>query len=368
MAHFEKHAITTYRLKPKMWIRYIDDIFMVWSHGDVELENFVQYLNSINGTIRFTCESDPNRLPFLDVTVIRGREGDIETTLYIKPTDAQTYLHYTSEHPAPTKNSIPFSQLLRVRKICSNMEDYNYHASRLFNIFKERGYNQVQVRNTIQRVREMDRMDLLNHTRPKAEQKIRLITNFNRTNPDMQKAIHKHDTVLQRMRKTHITPRDFQVTYSRSRNLKDILVHSAHPYIKLPQGCYPCNKPCATCPHIVTTKTVTNRDGKTFKVNGHYTCQSYNVVYLLTCRVCNIAYIGETSQTLNNRMRGHVSCIKNKRDNPVAHHYNKPNHKYSDAKVTIVDRATTKNERLRLEEAWMLVMRSRFPLGLNGRN
>ena len=368
MANFEQHALTTYRLRPKLWIRYIDDIFLIWQHGNQELELFVEFLNTINGTIRFTCESDPEKLPFLDVTVIRGEDNKMDTTLYIKPTDAQAYLHYSSEHPATTKNSIPFSQFLRIRKICSKIEDYNYHASRLYNIFKERGYKETQMRDTIQRVREMDRTDLLKYTQPKAEQKIRLITNFNRANPDMRKAIHKHDPVLQRIRKTKITPDDFQVTYSRSRNLRDILVHSSHPHIKLPQGCYPCNKPCATCPLIQTTRTVTNRDNQVYKVNGHFTCQSYNVVYLLTCRICKIDYVGETSQTLNNRIRGHISCIRNKRDNPVALHFNKRNHTTNDVQITILDRAIKKNERLRLEEAWMLVMRSRYPLGLNGRN
>ena len=128
MAKFEKEAISTYRLKPKLWLRYIDDVFMIWQHGLAELLKFVDFLNSINDTIRFTCESDPQQIPYLDVRVIRGTDNKMETTLYIKPTDAQAYLHYTSEHPSSTKNSIPFSQFLRIRKICSNLEYYNYHA------------------------------------------------------------------------------------------------------------------------------------------------------------------------------------------------------------------------------------------------
>ena len=45
----------------------------------------------------------------------------IPTSVYYKPTDSHSYLLYSSSHPSHVKNSIPFSQFLRPRRLqCAN--------------------------------------------------------------------------------------------------------------------------------------------------------------------------------------------------------------------------------------------------------
>ena len=71
MAKFEQ-AIQNAPFKPFVWWRYIDDIFMVWTEGQDNLETFINYLNSIHPTIKFNHEfstSSIQSLPFLDVQV-----------------------------------------------------------------------------------------------------------------------------------------------------------------------------------------------------------------------------------------------------------------------------------------------------------
>ena len=46
MYPFEDKHVYPYPLKPTVWLRYIDDIFMVWDHGLDELNQFIAHLNT----------------------------------------------------------------------------------------------------------------------------------------------------------------------------------------------------------------------------------------------------------------------------------------------------------------------------------
>ena len=66
----------TYK-KPWLWWRYIDDIFMIWQHGEDELKIFLKKLNNFHPSIKFTCEYSREKVNFLDVQVI-VREGNVQ--------------------------------------------------------------------------------------------------------------------------------------------------------------------------------------------------------------------------------------------------------------------------------------------------
>ena len=56
MARFETKTLENWPLKPIIWLRFIDDIFMIWTHGENKLLEFIKYLNSIHPSIKFTHE------------------------------------------------------------------------------------------------------------------------------------------------------------------------------------------------------------------------------------------------------------------------------------------------------------------------
>ena len=56
MDRFETKALAGFPQKPLTWKRFIDDIFLVWTHGEKSLKNFIDYLNSLHDTIKFTHE------------------------------------------------------------------------------------------------------------------------------------------------------------------------------------------------------------------------------------------------------------------------------------------------------------------------
>ena len=39
--------------KPLIWIRYIDDIFLIWTHGEGKFIEFINKLNSFHPTIKY---------------------------------------------------------------------------------------------------------------------------------------------------------------------------------------------------------------------------------------------------------------------------------------------------------------------------
>ena len=98
MESLEERALNTTTLKPSMWIRYVDDTFVIWPHGDAELERFHQYLNQQNPSIKFTMDEErENQLPFLDVLVKR-EDNHLRTSVYRKPTHTNRYINFNSHH------------------------------------------------------------------------------------------------------------------------------------------------------------------------------------------------------------------------------------------------------------------------------
>ena len=107
MGEFERKALEGYVYKPFLWLRYTDDILMVWTHGNEKLESFIAYLNSIHPTIKFTSERSTTSIPFLDVKILLEK-GKIQTDLYCKPTNKHQYLLvHSSSHPYHTKKINP---------------------------------------------------------------------------------------------------------------------------------------------------------------------------------------------------------------------------------------------------------------------
>ncbi|XP_072021894.1 uncharacterized protein [Amphiura filiformis] len=81
MGLLKKRLLASASLKPLLWIRYIDDIFLIWTHGQDELQRFIEHCNSFHRTIKFTSESSTDKIPFLDV-LVSFKDGKLHTDLY----------------------------------------------------------------------------------------------------------------------------------------------------------------------------------------------------------------------------------------------------------------------------------------------
>ena len=122
---------------------------------------FLETLNCYHPTIKFTAEYSWAKINFPDVTVIK-KGNQLVTDLYIKPTDTHQYLHASSCHVSHCKKSIPFSQALRLNRICSENAFFDKRCNELEIWLKERGYSDKLVRAQILKARKFSRSEVLN--------------------------------------------------------------------------------------------------------------------------------------------------------------------------------------------------------------
>ena len=113
-------------------------------------------------SIKFETEISDSHVHFLDTTVsLDSTNNSLSTSLYTKPTDAHNYLSYTSCHPRNCKSAIPYSQFLRLRRICSKEEDFLFHAKQMASHFLTAKYPSDVIQKGFSKAYHTDRNTLL---------------------------------------------------------------------------------------------------------------------------------------------------------------------------------------------------------------
>ena len=116
----------------------------------------------MSDTIKFTLEKSTTDANFLDITISKDDCGHLHTNLYCKPTDSHNYLMYSSEHTRHVLKGIPFSQFVRIRRICSRDSEFFQNCFMLSSHFIRRGYPKNLVLEAMERASNLDRDDILN--------------------------------------------------------------------------------------------------------------------------------------------------------------------------------------------------------------
>ena len=62
---------------------------------------------------------------------------------------------------------------------------------------------------------------------------------------------------------------------------------------------------------------ITEPTGETHHIKSHITCETFNVIYLIQCRLCSLQYIGETNRRLKDRFNEHRLPILNPTGNYI---------------------------------------------------
>ncbi|CAJ0945806.1 unnamed protein product [Ranitomeya imitator] len=214
--------------KVLIWLRYIDDVFVIWRGDEVGFHKFVEGLNVNDLGLHFTCETNTSKLAFLDVLVQKSDDGTVGTENYRKPTATNALLRWESNHPRPLKRGIPKGQYLRLRRNCSDISNFKEQADDLRRRFLERGYPDHVLNEAYKSSLTKERRDLLVQKTLKSEEgTTRFITRFSNGAEEIRKILQKHWQILcmdpDIKESIHIAP---QLTFRRGRSIKDRLVHS----------------------------------------------------------------------------------------------------------------------------------------------
>ena len=166
MSKFEQDHVYTYHLQPILWKRFIDDIFLIWTHGVESLKEFIIHLNTVHPTLKFTSATSPTEIAFLDL-IIYSTDDKLCTKLYTKDTDRHMYLNFHSEHPLNLKRSIPYSQFLRLKRIHSEPQFLIQSQINLYWFFIWRDYPHGLILEAWQKTNKVNRESLLGDTKNK---------------------------------------------------------------------------------------------------------------------------------------------------------------------------------------------------------
>ena len=120
MQAYERTSITTALHPPKVWERFVDDVYSILKR--THLENFFRHINNLHQNIKFTMKEECNgELAFLD-TLLKPNNVEISVLVYRKPTHTDQHLHYSSHHQTSCKESVVSSLFNRAYFIITNKD------------------------------------------------------------------------------------------------------------------------------------------------------------------------------------------------------------------------------------------------------
>ena len=318
------------------------------------------------------------------------------TDLYTKPTDSHSYLRFESAHPDHCKRSLPYSQFLRVRRICTRLEDFDKYGEILCHHFENRGYPWNLLVDNFLKVRDLSRHSLVHPPPkpPKSDQDDFLIaiSTFHPLDTIFQDVIQECWRSLGDPATRSLFEMKVKQGKKRCKNIGDHLVRAlCDPPAPLVKPLRLIRDPktkqmrfhsticrkwnCEFCAMLDRTGRVRcARTKESFRTRTKISCKSNNLIYALECTVCNwLHYVGETGRTIHARLLGHRTDVKAKDvTKPVGKHFCLPGHNdFSQLKVHILEFCQTppdkahKKHREQVERKWQERLRSSYPWGLN---
>ena len=164
------------------------------------------------------------------------------------------------------------------------------------------------------------------------------------------------------------------ISFRNARNLKRFLVRSKVYPLERKVGSAKCNgKRCLVCLNIKETDTFEPFQTKQkYKINHHLSFNDKCLIYLLSCKVCGLQYVGSTTDKFrfrwNNYKENDRKALRGEEhmQPELFEHFAADNHScfLTDCSITLIDK-TDGSDPTRREEYWRKVLKTVAPYGLN---
>lgn len=274
MSYFEIHFKANNIVFPRIWVRYVDDIFAIVNTRECNLDNFLTKLNSVFPSIKFTIEKEVNnRLPFLDVLVIRNKDH-LEFDVYRKSTNTNRFIISDSNHHWQHKTAALNFLVNRLINFPLNKTRYNTELKYIKQIAIYNGYSDIIIDKLL--------------TKYKHRKEISNISTLTSNKNNKTKFISlPYDSVSRSLNKV-FNDFDIKISYKSNNTLKNLL---GNPKDKID--------------HL-------QKSG----------------IYQISCNDCDKVYIGQTRRQITTRFKEHINYIKygNPEKSSVAEHIFQNNH------------------------------------------
>ena len=282
--------------------RYRDDCFILWNGSRERLEQFLAFVNTLDEFLKFTMEIGGDSLAYLDL-MISIMNGQLFTTVYSKPTDSHLYLQSDSCHPKQSIKGIQKGVALRLRRICTTVEEYDTKSKEYTAYLVARGHDPLSVLSTFESTRNLSVAEARRKVLRDSHTRVVFPTTFNPRGPNVRAIVKKHSHLLSKsLAAKKVFPNGVMVAYKREQNLKELLTR-ADPYsIKsaitdlTPRGYKRCSQKCDSCDNFVmeTDSIVSFATGKRYRVRGDFNCNTTHLIYCAICTKCCQQGVGST--------------------------------------------------------------------------
>ena len=279
------------------WHRYVDDVLCLWTGPVDQLKDFLEFLNSLYPSIKFTLEVGDKSINFLDLS-ISLHAGKHEFGIFRKPTYSDISIDGSSYAPPPHKHAAFHSMIHRLVSIPLTPAAFQKEKDTI-KLIAETNHVKLDIDKLVRRKLVSRALDattrLPRDTNRKKERWIRL------------PYLGKLSTHISRLLKPlHLKPAFYNVNTLRSHfsRLKDQV---------------PSDEKCG--------------------------------VYKLQCDNCPFLYIGQTGRPLKSRLKEHNYAVTSRqpKNSNFAAHLLASRHSFSPENVCLLHEESSKRKRIALE-------------------
>ena len=165
-------------------------------------------------------------------------------------------------------------------------------------VFRKNGYPASVIQAAHHRARQIDRQSALQTSQKEKNDRIPFTLTFHPHNNPVKAIILNNFKILQNDPETGaFFPQPPLISFKRDKNVGNFLVRSTLKTIEKPSTFKCARSRCKTCPFVQNADKISGPK-RSVKITDRFTCTSANVIYSITCTLCEKAIHWRNRKTI----------------------------------------------------------------------